>query len=184
MKLTPLAIYQREFRRKAINGLDPEDVESFLFQVAEGVEALLSENEELERRLRRTPTAEAAEESEPSNPVPSRAASVRELEQASQEAKRVREAAEVTARRIVEEARTKAEDLLNQARRSAEARGRGTQDPGVARELAREYQSILVQHLSRVTEYLGDSDRPTARETSVEKNENDNPTTQVGATPV
>ena len=60
MKITPLDIYQKEFKRKTLNGLDPDDVENFLFHVAEGVEQLLTENAELKRRSERVsgePTA-------------------------------------------------------------------------------------------------------------------------------
>ncbi|GIX06891.1 MAG: hypothetical protein KatS3mg115_1294 [Candidatus Poribacteria bacterium] len=51
MKLTPIDIYQKQFHRRRLRGLDPEEVEEFLFQVAEAVEDLLEEKMELERRL-------------------------------------------------------------------------------------------------------------------------------------
>ncbi len=186
MKLTPLMIYQREFRRKAINGLDPEDVETFLFQVAEGVEALLSENDELQRRLGRPP--ESAEDDAPASSGgeirATRAASARELEQARGEAARVRDGADEEAQRIVAEARQQAEELMTLARRRAEARAQGSgADPETARALAREYQSLLVQHLSRVTTFIGDSEPASAGDDSADGQEADEqPTTQIGPT--
>lgn len=50
LKITPLDIYKREFKR-AIRGVDPDDVEEFLGQVANDYEELLNENAELKKQI-------------------------------------------------------------------------------------------------------------------------------------
>ena len=50
MKITPLEIYQQEFK-KAIRGVDPDEVEEFLVKVAESYEEVLKENEQLARQV-------------------------------------------------------------------------------------------------------------------------------------
>jgi len=50
LRLTPSEIYQREFKR-AFRGLDQEDVEDFLDQIAEDYEAITNENETMKQQL-------------------------------------------------------------------------------------------------------------------------------------
>lgn len=50
MSLTPLDIQKKEFK-KAMRGCDPEEVETFLYEVSEFAEKLLYEKEQLENQL-------------------------------------------------------------------------------------------------------------------------------------
>ena len=164
MTLTPLTIYQREFKRKTLNGLDPEDVETFLFEVAEGLETLLNENEELRRCLDRQVDGmpEAAKiEGDVRSEASSGSGVARESERARREAKRLTSEGEAEARRIVSEARSDAERILSLATKAAGARQQDG-DPMVdaTRDLAREYQAVLIQHLSRVSAILSGTDGP------------------------
>lgn len=126
MKLTPVDILRREFRRKAFHGLDPEDVEQFLCEVAEGVETLLAENAALRRQLASaSPSNEAAE------------------------LLRTRE----EARLLLDVARKEAQQILAQARAEAERIHREAQ-PNPLRSHIREYLRLLEEHLRQVQRFL------------------------------
>ena len=60
MKITPLDIQQQQFKGKMFGGLDPEDVDTFLQMVAQEMEELARENNEL-KELSRKAAAEAEE---------------------------------------------------------------------------------------------------------------------------
>ena len=49
MRLTPLDIYQQEFKT-VLRGLDPDAVEDFLGRVADDYEHVIKENEEMEMK--------------------------------------------------------------------------------------------------------------------------------------
>jgi cell division initiation protein len=51
MRLTPLDIRQQQFKVRAFRGLDPQEVDVFLEDVAEDYEALLKENAILKEQL-------------------------------------------------------------------------------------------------------------------------------------
>ncbi len=53
MKITPLDIQQQQFKGKLLGGLDPEDVDGFLQQVAQEMEDLVRENTELREQSRK-----------------------------------------------------------------------------------------------------------------------------------
>ncbi|MAF11240.1 hypothetical protein CMK11_12380 [Candidatus Poribacteria bacterium] len=162
MKLTPLDIYQKEFRRKTLNGLDPEDVEQFLFQVAEGLEALLHENARLTQRLASggpEPAGEGTDVGEAPTPPEGR----QEVDQARQEARRIGDEARAKGKALVDDARAEAQRILDaaQARASQPATHSSTQAPrpdARARQFAREYQAMIVKHLAQVTHHLADED--------------------------
>lgn len=50
MRITPLDIYQQEFKR-VLRGLDPDEVEDFLERVADDYEELIKENATLKERI-------------------------------------------------------------------------------------------------------------------------------------
>ena len=77
------------------------------------------------------------------------------MEQARQEARRISDEAQRKAKTILEDARSEADRLLAGARQRMgnESRTRPN-DPSA--QLAREYQALLVQHLSKVTDFIGD----------------------------
>ncbi len=53
MKISPIDIQQQQFKGKMFGGLDPEDVDAFLQMVAQEMEALLRENNDLKEQLSR-----------------------------------------------------------------------------------------------------------------------------------
>ena len=50
MKITPLDIYQQEFKR-VLRGFDPDEVEDFLERIADDYEQLIKENASLEQKI-------------------------------------------------------------------------------------------------------------------------------------
>jgi cell division initiation protein len=53
VKISPLDIQQQQFKGKLFGGLDTEDVDAFLQQVAEEMEELIRENSELKEQARK-----------------------------------------------------------------------------------------------------------------------------------
>lgn len=53
MKITPLDIQQQQFKGKMLGGLDPNDVDSFLQFVAQEMESLIRENDDLREQARK-----------------------------------------------------------------------------------------------------------------------------------
>lgn len=158
MQLTPLDIYQKEFRRKKLNGLDPEDVEQFLFQVAEGLEALLHENARLAQKANGGETP-AIDDGTDATGAPPRQDARRDVELARQEARRITDEARANAKATIDDARAEARRILDAAAaRGPHASPVDTRQDPRARQFAVEYQSILVKHLAQVTQHLGDAD--------------------------
>jgi cell division initiation protein len=57
LKISPIDIQQQQFKGKMLGGLDPEDVDSFLQSVAQEMEELIRENDDLKEQLNRNSTA-------------------------------------------------------------------------------------------------------------------------------
>jgi len=53
LRITPLDIQQQQFKGKMLGGLDPNDVDSFLQLVAQEMESLVRENDELKEQARK-----------------------------------------------------------------------------------------------------------------------------------
>jgi DivIVA domain-containing protein len=158
MQLTPLDIYQREFRRKRLNGLDPDDVEQFLFQVAEGLEVLLQENAQLAARAAKGPPQPKSDGTEASGAQPRQDAR-REVDQARQEARRITDEATAQAKAAIDNARSEARRIIDAAHaRTPQAPAGATAHDPKARQFAIDYQSLLVKHLAQVTHHLEDAD--------------------------
>ena len=49
MKLTPVDIQNKVFKTKKFNGLDPDDVNNFLYDLSRVVETLIKENQQLKK---------------------------------------------------------------------------------------------------------------------------------------
>ena len=141
--ITPMEIYQREFKRKALNGLDPEDVEDFLFQVAEDMEALMKENAELKQNQGGGAPA-SRQEPQPAAVDDDRSAQA--LEQAQAEAARIKAKAEAEARGLLNRAKAQAEKISRQQGGEGAPAGAGDSS-----ERIKKYQDMLVRHLSQVT---------------------------------
>lgn len=100
MRITPLDIYQQEFKR-ALRGIDPDEVEDFLERVADDYEKLIGENTDLKERIESLESQlEAGGKSDQPHP--------------SEEA--VRE----DAGNIIKEARKEADTLVREAGREAD----------------------------------------------------------------
>ena len=105
MKITPLDIQQQQFKGKMFGGLDPEDVDGFLQQVAQEMEDLMRENSDLKDQARKA--AITMEE------VAEREAKLRETMLAAQKVTEEMKAnAQREAHLIVSEAELKAEKIL------------------------------------------------------------------------
>ena len=138
--ITPMEIYQREFKRKALNGLDPEDVEDFLFQVAEDMEALMKENADLKESLG---GGAPASRQEPQPAGDDRSAQA--LEQAQAQAARIKAKAEAEARALLNQARAEAKKI------SQRKGGESPETSGGFSEHEKKYLSMLARHLSEMT---------------------------------
>ncbi len=108
MKITPLDIQQQQFKGKLIGGLDPEDVDGFLQQVAQELEDLTRENTELREQARRV----IAEKEE----MTRREADIRETMLAAQKVTEEMKAnAQKEATLLTSEAELKAEKIVAEA---------------------------------------------------------------------
>ncbi|MBT5714483.1 hypothetical protein HOI71_25775, partial [Candidatus Poribacteria bacterium] len=141
-----------------LNGLDPEDVEQFLFQVAEGLEALLHENARLTQRLA-SGGVEPAGEGTDVGDAPTPPGGRQEVDQARQEARRIGDEARAKGKTIVDDARAEAQRILDAAQaRGTQTATRGPQPDARARQFARDYQAMIVKHLAQVTHHLAEED--------------------------
>jgi cell division initiation protein len=150
LRLTPSDIYQREFK-KAFRGLDQEDVEDFLDQVAEEYESILSENitlkqqvEALEERLGQTDSPEAVNEmiQEAKDKI------TKKIEEAEEEAEAIRQEAQEEAQKIIQEAKDKARDSrsqTNDAQNAIEIIEQATQDADKTIKDAKKQAEIIIQ---------------------------------------
>lgn len=108
MKISPLDIQQQQFKGKMFGGLDSDDVDAFLQQVAEQVEELVRENTELKEQNRRM-GADAEE-------MKQREADLRQTMLAAQKiVEEMKANAEKEARLLVSEAALKAEKIVAEA---------------------------------------------------------------------
>lgn len=111
MKISPLDIQQQQFKGKMFGGLDSDDVDAFLQQVAEQVEELVRENTELKEQNRRM-GAEAEE-------LKQRETDLRQTMLAAQRViEEMKGNAEKEARLLVSEAELKAERIVAESEQS------------------------------------------------------------------
>jgi cell division initiation protein len=181
LRITPLDIYQQEFKR-VLRGFDPDEVEDFLERVAEDYEQLIRENASLEAKLSADETAglpddsrveasqaadnlirEAKKEAESiirearkeaDNIVRRAREEVPEARADTQESRG--EAADEDADAALEEANAKAKEILEKAK---------TEEMELRREISRlrgqkerfliEYRELLEKHLKNLTEKSG-----------------------------
>lgn len=108
MKISPLDIQQQQFKGKMFGGLDSDDVDAFLQQVAEQVEELVRENTELKEQNRRM-GADAEE-------LKQRETDLRQTMLAAQKiVEEMKVNAEKEARLLISEAELKAERIVAEA---------------------------------------------------------------------
>ncbi|MBD3182908.1 DivIVA domain-containing protein [Candidatus Poribacteria bacterium] len=107
MRITPLDIYQKEFKR-AMRGFDPDEVEEFLEAIADDYEQVIKENERLKQLVEKMESSKTSEKSR---------ASDKDLQK--ERAEIIRNA-KVEAENIISEARKEAEYLIEKAQDSAQ----------------------------------------------------------------
>ncbi|WP_224981684.1 DivIVA domain-containing protein [Geomonas agri] len=118
MKITPMDIQQQQFKGKMLGGLDPEDVDAFLQQVAGEMEELIRENNDLKERLNRNATQMSEMEAREAQLRETMLAAQRITEEmkanAQKEAHLMISEAELKGERIVADAENKLVQLNNQ----------------------------------------------------------------------
>jgi DivIVA domain-containing protein len=100
LRITPLDIYQQEFKR-VLRGLDPDEVEDFLERVADDYEQVIKENTALKERI---------ESLEAQLDTDGRIVPTEDSEKAARE----------DASSIIREAKKEADNLIREARREAD----------------------------------------------------------------
>ena len=107
MKITPLDIQQQKFKLR-FRGFDPQEVDLFLEQIADGFESLLKENENLQEEIRRL-------ENESQGYKKREETFKRALLNSQKVLEQMKENAQKSSELIIAEAEVKAEKILNKA---------------------------------------------------------------------
>jgi cell division initiation protein len=107
MKITPLDIQQQKFKIR-FRGFDPQEVDLFLEQIADGFESLLKENEKFQEEIRRLENESQGYKKREETFKRALLNSQRVLEQ-------MKENAQKSSELIIAEAEVKAEKILNKA---------------------------------------------------------------------
>ncbi len=122
MRITPLDIYQQEFKR-ALRGVDPDEVEDFLERVADDYEQLIKENASLKERIESL-EAQLAMDGKVEQPHASEAAAREDasdpVREARKEADSLRREASREADNIIRKAKDEADRLRSAAEESHE----------------------------------------------------------------
>jgi cell division initiation protein len=146
MRITPLDIYQREFSRKNIGGLDENEVYSFLKKVGREYESLYAENKSLKDQAQRlTGQMEDYLELEKTlkqTLISAQKASGELKDNAEKEAELIIKEAELQAERILDETRTEAETIGKEIRELKKNK----------RMLKVELRTVLESYLSMLNE--------------------------------
>ncbi len=152
MRITPLDIYKREFRR-AIRGVDPDDVEEFLGQVANDYEELLNENAELKKQIesfkaQSTGTSNINEE-EIMNKI------ILEAKvKAEKEAENIIQKAKAEAEKIITEAKSKSIQTNTSTITANEIIQKANQDAAEIIELANQKAENIIQNARNEAEKI------------------------------
>ena len=107
MKITPLDIQQQKFKIR-FRGFDPQEVDLFLEQIADGFESLLKENEKLQEEILRL-------ENESQGYKKREETFKRALLNSQKVLEQMKENAQKSSELIIAEAEVKAEKILNKA---------------------------------------------------------------------
>ena len=142
MRITPLDIYQQEFKR-VLRGLDPDEVEDFLERVADDYEQVLRENAALKKQIESLESQLTAGGRIKQTDA-SRAAIGKDADDTIRDAKKeaesiVRQAME-SAETIISKARNEAHQIRSEAGRREEGEGKREEAGG-----RREEAELIVQ---------------------------------------
>lgn len=140
MRITPLDIYQREFK-KILRGFDPDEVEEFLEQVADDYEQLIKENVDLKERI------EYFESQMASGDKSSQTYDTKRINDLIQQA-------EKRASEIIQNAKAEADKIIRSAQKDVEeiARGAETQSLQAKDKDAEDYDVEVYQKADSVLE--------------------------------
>lgn len=146
MKITPLDIYQREFSRKKIGGLDETEVNEFLKKVGREYEGLYAENKSLKDQVERL-TAQMKDYLELEKTLK------QTLISAQKASGELKNNAEKEAELIVKEAEIQAERILDEARSEAEMTARDIRELKKQKRMLKvELKTVLESYLAMLNE--------------------------------
>lgn len=146
MRITPLDIYQREFSRKNIGGLDENEVYGFLKKVGREYEALYAENKSLKDQAQRL-TGQMEDYLELEKTLK------QTLISAQKASGDLKDNAEKEAELIVKEAELQSERILDEARSEAELIGKDIRELKKQKRMLKvELRTVLESYLSMVNE--------------------------------
>ena len=152
MRITPLDIYQREFARKKIGGLDETEVYEFLKKIGREYESLYAENRALKDQTQRL-TGQMKDYLELEKTLK------QTLISAQKTSGDMKNNAEKEAELIIKEAEIQAERILDESRSEAELIGKDI------RELKRQRRMLKVELRTVLESYLAmmNEESPTLR---------------------
>lgn len=146
MRITPLDIYQREFAKKKIGGLDENEVYDFLKKVGREYESLYSENKSLKEQSDRL-TAQMKDYLELEKTLK------QTLISAQKTSGDMKNNAEKEAELIVKEAEMQAERILDEARSESEVVAREIRELKKQKRMLKvELRTVLESYLSMLNE--------------------------------
>lgn len=146
MRITPLDIYQREFSRKNIGGLDENEVYGFLKKVGREYEELYAENKSLQERAQRL-SGQMEDYLELEKTLK------QTLISAQKASGELKDNAEKESELIIKEAELQAERLLDEARSEAESIGKELRELKKQKRMLKvELKTILESYMSMLNE--------------------------------
>lgn len=146
MHITPMDIYQREFSRKNIGGLDENEVYTYLKKVGREYESLYAENKSLQENNQRL-TGQMQDYLELERTLK------QTLISAQKTSGDMKDNAEKQAELIVKQAELQAERILDEARSESEAIGKEIRDLKRQRRMLKvELRTVLESYLSMLNE--------------------------------
>ena len=126
MRITPLDIYQQEFKR-VLRGLDPDEVEDFLERVADDYEQVLRENASLKKQIESLELQLTAggriKQTSASSPASGQSADDF-IKEAKKESENIVRQAMESAETIISKARNEAHQIRSEAGRREEGEGK------------------------------------------------------------
>ena len=154
MRLTPLDIYQHEFSRKKIGGLDDAEVHEFLKKVGREYEALYGENkaqkDQIERLTAQMKDYLELEKTLKQTLISAQKASGDLKNNAEKEAQLIVKESEIQAERIIDEARQESEQINKEIREMKRQK----------RMLKVELRTVLESYLTMLNEDTPHSAKP------------------------
>lgn len=146
MRLTPLDIYQREFSRKNIGGLDENEVYDFLKKVGREYEGLYAENKAMKDQNQRL-TAQMKDYLELEKTLK------QTLISAQKASGELRNNAEKESELIIKEAELHSERILDEARSEAEGIGKEIRELKKQKRMLKvELKTVLESYLSMLND--------------------------------